>query len=687
MIKIIKTIGRIDAQIPIKVRLQGAVSLNLMPSTPLSIWPMVLLFLLLSIAGNGQGRLGGMVSVPNAEPIVAVDYFIATSGSPSGDCLSVETACTVDKFVTVNVQNKAQLKFNKGESFYFGDYAFSHHLGGVSSYGSGADPELTGSESIAGLVWTAEGSGVYSTPMSVAPKGIFLSNTSSKWAQTAWIQIASTPSSGVVKVLTASLSGYASSLIGSKLRVVDQQYWMSYEYTVTNYNGTNGDITLDRPIPEAAAGKYISLYGQRQFISANNDWAWESDVLYYKSASSPTGLDLKACTKDYAFNVTARDITITGISFNQYGKSAILGADSRTSGLSISEVTVTNVKQRGILLIGTTGSTVDDCVVTKCGADGIRVSGNNNTVTDNESSTIGMDLNFQLIDEIANVSRTAGTGIGVRGNGNTVTGNLVYNTAWCGIVVNGTSAFGNNHIYEFGKRFWDVAGAYTSGVTGGENYSPHIYSNIVHNGASSPENVVIMGVDSPPVAFYIDHITYGAIVEDNIAWSVPGEAYKINFTTSSTTFRRNRGARSLVPVRWVSTATLSTSTNNVLVATGSAGECVEVTGGTPWTTADNNRYINPYRTQIGQAASTEETLAQWQTRYSKDASSSAMVNYITWSNATNAAEEVKIEYNFTGSAVDFALPAGYKQEDGTSGGTISIPAYQGRFYLKETAFP
>jgi len=633
-------------------------------------------------------------SVPGAVANTGTTYYIAADGSDSADGLTTGTPMSVTKLLTLTLDNKTYLKFKKGDTFFLGDFIFSSHQGSIGAYGSGANPIIRGSEDISTLTWTSEGSGVYSTPMATAPKWIYIADVAARLAQTAWIATTAKPASNILRVNPASLSGYGDSLVGAELRVTDEAWWISYGYTVTAYDGGTGNITLDRDIDEAVAGDDILLLGQDQFISANNDWAYNSSEqkLYVKASASPSTLAIRSVTKDYAFELRARGITIDGVDLNQFYKCGYFGADGMTSEITIQNCVINNIKLRGILLINSNNSNINTNTVTYCGNNGIQVNGNGASCQSNTVHDIGMDANYQLPLEITNVTRSGGTGIGIRGNNNVTKYNVVYNTAWCGIISNGlTHETGYNHVYNYLKRFRDGSGIYSSGISlTSYNNAAWIHHNLVHDGQTAEIPSIVNGSGLDAKGIYLDNYSYSGLIEYNSTWNNPGSGFFVNTPNSGLIIRNNLAAQcSDEPfhIRGGSGTTTIQNTNNIFISTGSAGVCIEVTTGNPFTDSDTNNYINPYRNEIGLVNVTEYTLAAWRTLLSDDAASTAMVNYIAWSSTANAAFEVMVEDNYTDASVNFNIPAGYKQVDGTSGGTVSIPAYGGVAYLKETAYP
>lgn len=636
--------------------------------------------------------------MPNAVPLTDTTYYISASGT--GDGLTSGTPMSVASLLALTITNKTHLRFNRGDTFNgFGDFTFASHSGSIQAYGTGAKPIIYTSTDISGNVWTDEGSNRWSTPMAETPKWVYFSDIAGKLATTTsanggWIQITATPSSGVVRVATSALSGYASSLVGAKLRCCDADYWLSYEYTVTDYNAGNGNITLDRAIPEATTGRFIILYGQVQFLSANNDWAYDSATqkLWIRNTSNPSGLAIRVSTKDNCFLLSAWNIDIDDLDIRHANVAGFYGADGKTGGISIENCSFNNNHGRAVLLINTIDSGANSNALTNCGIDGIRLSGDGLTCRLNTVDGVGMDANFQMPTEITNVSRTAGTGIGVRSNLNSTRTNLcelnvVSNTAWVGIVTNGKNMETRyNHVQTYLKRLRDGSGVYTSGSSAEAfNYGVNIHHNQIHDGAASAEITALVSSTDPPSGIYVDNFSFQTLIDNNFIYNLTGPGIKINFNSSISSIRNNTISNCVRPLLFVATTPGNISTGNIIVARGSAGYCVEVNSGAPFTTADNNIYINPYTDKVGLFGSTLETLAQWRTRFSKDASSTAMVNYIVFTSQANSLIEIMREINWTNASVNFNIPAGYKQHTGTSGGTVSIPAYSGIVYLKETA--
>lgn len=588
--------------------------------------------LLNSLLGSGSAAPSFYVSESGdgvgteADPFGVSEFLAALSTIPSGSIIY----------------------FNKGDEFEIGEIDADKPLT-FNAYGTGDDPILTGSEDASGLVWTDELDGTFSTPMATAPLWVFASGISAKWAQSSWIEITSTPSGSTVGVLAATINALSGSIVGAKLRMIEEQWRPSVEYTVTAYDSGTGVITIDGTYGSNAV--YLALFDQQQFLTSNGDW-WYDDVndkLYYKSDSNPSGLDIRVCTYRTGVNALASGVSFQNLTFKHYEYAAIYSLNDDGDAITVNNCTFTDIHERGVVLSGCNNTTISDCTFTRMGRDGIVLIGDNNTISNNEITTVGMDSNYPL----PSVGSSSGSGV-IMNNSDTCvcSNNTISEVAYSGILFSGVDlTIHQNVISDYGKRFRDGGGIYTSGnSSGGVNNSNTISQNFVSDAATTSEGGlttdVILGV-------YIDNKTELTTVIGNVIEDSDVSVY-CNWDTKTTTIQDNIMFNPVIScVKFIEDegqAVLFTNnsgnvlTGNIMVVKSTSQYCLlvnsydNVTTFNPYSdggSADDNYYIQPYQNpfagyaQIAGGLITGYGIVGWQTLMGQDADSVAINNYLT----------------------------------------------------------
>lgn len=586
------------------------------------------------------------------------------------------------------ITSGATVKFNKGDTVELGSIDVSTANLTFDAYGTGADPIITGSEDISGLTWTDGGSGLYSASLATEPKWLFLDGVASKWAQSAYISITGRPSSTVIQANSATINAM-SSIIGAKVRIIENPWIMSFEYTVTAYDPGTGNITLDRTIIGAGVGKTFALMDQLQFLTGNNQWYYDNatTTIYYKSASNPSTLDLRASVHNRGFDLNAPGITINNLAFQHYQEGAIASDDGDSSGVTISNCTITDCREYGIFVVGCDDYTISGCDILRCG-NGIARTGDNWSVTNNTITTIGMDLNYPFP---VGTYQSRGNGVLLWGANNTISGNTISNLAYCGTLTTGfDDIIEQNEFYDFCKRFDDGAAIYTAGVGSSvtTNSGAQIRNNYIHDAGGIND---VAGI-------YIDNYTTSYTLTSNIITGVPLAGIYCNWSTTHTALITNIVYDCPVLVEFHENTTQAlypdnegcVMTGNIFVAKDNTQVPVELesfnsdANFSPFSnggSCDNNRYIIPYGTIVAQTrataggTATTHTLSSWRTHISGDAAAESIENLYSYTTADNAGLEILVDVNFTGNESTVPVGSDYVNPDGDVISQNVIPAY------------
>jgi hypothetical protein len=678
----------------------------------------ILICVLLTHAAHAQ-RL-----IRSTRAVVTRSYYVSNSGN-TNDNSSPANPISVAKLLTITLRDRDVIYFNKGEVFQIGDYDITANAVSVKSYGSGANAILTGSVDVGAQSWTNEGSGIYSTVLTSTPSWVYISGAAAKQAETGFITMTANSSGMVIQANPTTLNAYNSvqSLVGAKVRLKQFDFRVQVEYNITAYDTGTGNVTLDGT-PSCSLNYPMWIYGQKQFISANGDWFYDASTqkLYVKAAVSPAGTDIRIGVKTNGITATGyRQLTIDGVDFRNYYDKAI--KLTRCDNATISNCTITNCRSSAIGLYGNSAYTVTSCTIHDVGLYGIGIGAiQNSTISYCTIYNIGLQsnlpwpLNANEITGGSAITFVGDTGWDKTCQNNTIYEyNVMYNLGYQAIQYAGNNIIIRKNIVHDFSMVLNDCGAF-HGVCRlslkNETKGTLIEKNIVYNGIGSLGGIT--GGTASVVGIYVDNGHSTTTIQYNTVYSVQYNCL-INWDTEKTTVQYNNFVDATdycLKIRENTNTNQSPIypnqvtnifTNNVFATrSGTTGRLVgcasyqSVTSFNPFTSSgnsDNNRYIQPYTTNINTyqniegGAKTQFTLSGWVTKYSLDASSTSMTNYITYSSGPNALQEVKVEINATDVVENFTLPAGYKQPDGTVGGSVVIQPWCSFVYLKQTAFP
>lgn len=653
-------------------------------------------------------------------------FYVSTSGS--GDGSSSSTPMSPSALIAASIPAGSLIFFNKGETF--DNFSLNIASNGISigSYGSGAIPKFRGSVDIGSQTWTSEGSNVWSTPYSGTVKWIFVNGVAAQLSESPWYPI-TFQSDSTHLLATSLISQWGGTIVGATVIVKEYYFAYSHANTVTAYDNGTGEITITPGVKTGLTGFSFKLFNQRQFMNTAGEWYYDSlaqKIYYQTSGSSPAGTDIRVCGTDSAININTgiSGTTIDGVNFTQYYKAAATGVN--TSYTTIKNCNVNNIRNNGLFFYGiNTGSIITDNTFYKCGQNGVYLGGLDHMYyARNTHQTMGRELTIPFPQKIGSsfspYEQHVACGVAMTydsttspkcGMNCTFELNTCFDLGYVGISPMGSNHIvQKNHIYNYLNDFIDGGGIYQINFpqspyfTVGTNCQ-YLY-NIIHDAVGSSANT--------PGAFpnltygiYLDANLTNFTIDHNFMWNCAGGGFYVQYGnrnhiitnntvmggTSGIIFKNNTslafgGAIANGHVLTDNTFILNRNTSQVCITIQDDNGSPSFT---PFTTCDRNRYVNPYGTVMGsvEADSSFYTLSQWQTKFSKDASSTALVNFITFTSATDADFEVLIDYNFSASSVPLSIGAGYSGYQDPSGNIItsttqSIPAYSAYPYLSRS---
>jgi hypothetical protein len=287
--------------------------------------------------------------------------------------------------------------------------------------------------------------------------------------------------------------------------------------------------------------------------------------------------------------------------------------------------------------------------------------------------------------------------------------NLMHTFGYQGIHIWGPDhTIQRNHIYNYCNRWTDGGGIHL--------YFQNAWAPSSTSGMLIQDNIIGIGVGNVDgiasgggrilAGIYEDAGTNGNTFDNNFIYDPGDYGIFVNVHTTNTTITDNQisgGTIAGISVRedltphaafpWT-TNTNCVLTGNTIVTKFTPSRCLSLyndngtTTFNPFSSIDNNHYVNQYTTEVARRTSngstfTQMTLSAWKTYIGSDASSTAYMNSL--SGNTPTANHVEEELNYSASPVNFNTPAGYEDVEGNAfSNPVSIPAYSGLIYLKST---
>lgn len=651
-------------------------------------------------------------------------WFISPNGVNENSGLDYRNPIDLQSFIDEvfpYLAPRDKVYFQRNGIYSLGDLAIPQNSITVGAYGSGADPIITGSTSLSAATWTSETGGYYSTPLASAPKWVAKNNRLSRQGESAWIPFTSAPSGTTRGANTATLNAFntVQSLVGCKFRYKEFGFRLSFENTITNYNTGTGVLTASTFVG-GGVGMPMKLYGQKQFATLEGDWWWDesNSKLWIKTASTPSGTNIRVITEDRAFTVDSKSgVTFTGLEFQEYYQEAIYTSEAET--LTISDCSFHDIRTNAVYGKGTPDAvTISGNTITRCGLNGLSFGPFTNfEITDNditeicEQGNIGWPLDATWL-------KTGGCGVAFNWqslqapqNGH-IHLNRMSDLGYCGVLIMGDDhILEKNVVHDICEKWNDGAGLYTihRSTLGPSTENVIIRDNIVYNSVGTVEGVVGEVVRGEGV--YIDNGCRYTVVQRNTIYDCTSYGVVVNFDTRDSQILdnvlRNNGIAQLIIREDTNPVASPVYPNQVgNIVTGNTFACGQstrygvitesingnvnfnpfITGGS----SDNNHYISPYNPSTiagyrvaADGAATSQSLAQWRTKFSLDAASNAIVNLLTYYSDGLADREIVLVTNPTNaSANTSSIGAGYTNVSGAAiSGVQSIAAFNSLLYV------
>lgn len=677
-------------------------------------------------ATHSQGLLKKALGIPGyystlpAPPSTPRKYYIATTGTGSGTTSAAPAPLSLLQSATIISGDS--IYFNRGDTFYFSDLSFINVNGlTVGAFGTGAAPVIDAATYIGSSTWNNNGDGTYWMSLATEPNWVWINDVSARLAESAWIPITAAPTTTSRRIASATLSGF-SSVVGAKIIFKEFDFRATQVNTIIAQNNGTGDITfaVGMDVGYAAAGMALKIMNQAQWMTTAGDWYYDdvNDKLFVKSATSPSGTNIKITTGNVAMSLyNVSNFSISNLEIKHSYKN-VFNVNSCVSP-SFTFLNLHDNRGGGIRAYGTTTDLdVNDNTIYNHGMRAVEFGGvATGHILRNTIHDIGTQTNIGFPYDINNTGGTALTlmqnPVSPSTSSNfTISENVIYNIGYQGIQWWGpTFTFSKNVIHDYCLKWNDGGGIHTIYRTfaASSTQTGLIQNNIIYNGygdATGTNHAVYAE------GIYIDNGCNDIVVDNNTVYATSNSGIVFNWDTKNNSGTNNHVLGCANIQFWIREDTNpvnspvwpnntgNTLTSNILACRNSTARCVNVTSYNSNTSynpfssggnSNNNAYVHPYATSINSftaGSTTSYSLSAWRTKIGLDASSTERTNYITFSNSTNAAHEVNIEVNATGAAVNFNVPAGYTNEIGAAfSNPVSIPAYSSLVYFKNTAYP
>lgn len=646
--------------------------------------------------------------------------YVSNNGDSNNNGLTTSTPITLEKLLTLTLEEEQVVSFNRGE--IFSNFGLIDVKISIKSYGSGSLPILYGSTPIDTAIWTLESGNIYSTPVTSNFKWLYKNDVEANLTETGWYVITSQPSSTKIRATTL-INAWGSSIVGAKIVVKEYYFAYSQLMTVIAYNNTTGEITLSDPIQTSRTGYYFKLFDQQQFLSTDEFWfnSINNKLYYQTSGGAPNSTTWRYCIKDTAILLddNVNDITIQDVDIRQYYRSAIEGKDNNR--INILNNNISLIRQNGIFLYGEqVGNNINYNTITYCGQNGIYLGGLTDfNINYNDINNIGLQNTLTFILKMGSsiFSWEQSTGCGIcytrdltTSNVNVLRSIVKYNSI-NNVAYNGFSGLGSynliehNEIHDCLLKFYDGSGIYFIKVFG---YDPicdynEIRNNIIYNITGTQEYTPGL-FNNNVYGIYLDSNSSNNIVDGNVIEKITGACINSNYGGFNNTYTNNILVDSLIGILFHNNATGSYAANvgnilteNIFAMRTSLQIAVlteDYNGNTsynPYSGGESNRnyYINiygstslfAYSSSVG-GARTSQTITQWRTKFSQDVDSKVSSISISYSNSTNALSEVQLLLNRNNYTIKSFSKSNYVNIKEETNYIETIPPFSGAIILK-----
>lgn len=620
-----------------------------------------------------------------------MNYYVSNTGSDSNDGLTTATSWqTLSKVnsSTFNAGDSILLKrgdsWNERLNIASSGSAGNHIV--VSAYGTGANPVITGFQTLTGFVntsgniWTVIAPNAVSNLNTVVIDGRIRAkgrypNTSA--ANGGYL----TFQSGTQYSITSSGLTGTPNYTGKECVVRTAVYVLDIARVSSQSTST---INFDRPLTynsNGTGGNGFFFQNDSSFLDVANEWSCDSTTKRFQvySTTDPSG-QVKISTIDTLVYLNAKNyITFDNLSLTGANKVAFQFD-------TLHNITVQNCS---INYTGSIASSAQNGNHITFSNDSIQNSLSNAIFWDKFTNSISIDSLNGTVQNcyIKNTGLLAGMGLSGNSKYNgivavgrrlTVKNNTVDSTGYYGIFFRcDSSLVKNNYVTNFclvkndGGGIGTAAGSsYPDGLTNGTVIS----GNIVINGGYPSAGTY---VDHPSACIYLDNYAKNVTVDSNFIYNGIITAFELNQGDSNTIINNvmanGNGAVATIAGNNTFITNGNTFKNNQVYSSSSSVYTLERTFGTNIGNSDSNYYSRPSNEYNKLFLSNNSyNLTGWQQATGKDLNSKTTPPEIS----KGVAPLIVYNPSISDSTIYFA---GYKRSlDGTDySGAITLPPFSG----------
>lgn len=614
---------------------------------------------------------------------IATNYYFSNTGSDSNNGLStLSPKQTLTAANALTLASGDSILFKRGDTF---TGFITVQRSGISygAYGTGANPIITGFETITG--WVSQGNGIYRAITNaddscnvVSINGVNMAM--GRYPNTTYLTYESY--SGDTLIIDDQMTN-TPNWTGAEL-VIKRNNWTLQRGRISDHTNSTFKYSVSgSAVYEASSGNQYFIQHDIKTLDVFGEWYCDGTYLYmYFGAANPSSYTVKASVVDRVFSILTKNSTAINDLTIEGGNLSGIYFDLCT-GVSVENCTVQLNGFSGINGDRSNTSSIDSCNITNNSGYGIKISCTSHTLSNSIIDNNGMSAGM------GNWDGSGHTGVEIRSTGGIVEYNTVSNSGYNGInfynsnfIVRYNKIDGCNSLLADGGAIYTYIGNTTTVTTGQKIYNNivlnsqanGIYCDQAANGIEIYNNTVISCAKN---GFHGNDIYNLNIHDNNLYQSVQtGLSFQttnsasgychdnaisgntiVNGTTNNSFLMsyRNLGANNLKD-------SIGTSNLNVLV--GSA--------------ANTTDFYNMYT--VPGYILTKYSFTNWKTLTGKEANSSyKLVD----------SSDTYIAYNATNETASVQLPSPMKSLDGATyySSTITLQPYTSLILIKNIPNP
>jgi hypothetical protein len=478
----------------------------------------------------------------------ATNYYVKTGGSDVAAGTSDGTAwATIDK---VNTEWAAgtfvagdSILFNRGNSFAGAITVTESGTVGspiiVGAYGTGADPIITGLQTISS--WTSVGDTIYYATLTVesAPNMVKIDGVNTpmgRFPDSTYLIIDSFVTT--TTITDAVLNSDVTDWTGAEL-VIRKNRWIIDRCAITDHVDQTLTYTTTTTY-EPAAGYGYFIQNDLRTLTALGEWFWDAATnrLYiYFGAESPASYVVECSILDNNVNAITYDFLVFD-NLDLRGANFASVNINRTGGdicdsISIIDCEMSFIGGRGVYAQYPQHITIDGCSITNANVSGILFTPPTSAADNYYNLTNNIISNVYLYPGMGTkVNELQGAGIKADGPNTLIEGNSITNIGYMPIYAGSTNLLvQNNYINTYGFVMDDCGGVYTFND---QTVNKRAYNNIILNGIGAGEGTPDGALSVSAHGLYTDGTASNTTFDGNIVGYMGGAGYHGNLPVDVT---------------------------------------------------------------------------------------------------------------------------------------------------------